>query len=80
MFGEPFGSQIGKGSKKFEFNHVLQPILELFTNSLPHRTQIVYTPDSSNFMQIMNCNPFKSKVNEASTGSGSFSHVFCKVC
>lgn len=81
MIGKPYGSQIGiqtKGSKKFAFIHVLQPTPELWTNSLPHRTQIVYTPDSSYIIQRMNCNPFKSKVIEAGTGSGSFSHAFAR--
>ncbi|CAL9736186.1 tRNA (adenine(58)-N(1))-methyltransferase catalytic subunit TRM61 [Monosporozyma servazzii] len=80
MIGKPYGSQIGihtRGSGKFAFIHVLQPTPELWTLSLPHRTQIVYTPDSSYIMQRLNCNP-QSRVIEAGTGSGSFSHAFAR--
>lgn len=80
MIGKPFGSQIAvrtKGSNKFGFVHVLQPTPELWTLSLPHRTQIVYTPDSSYIMQRLQCSPH-SRVIEAGTGSGSFSHAFAR--
>lgn len=80
MIGKPYGSQIGihtRGSGKFAFIHVLQPTPELWTISLPHRTQIVYTPDSSYIMQRLNCNG-NSRVIEAGTGSGSFSHAFAR--
>lgn len=80
MIGKPYGSQIAirtKGSNKFAFIHVLQPTPELWTTSLPHRTQIVYTPDSSYIMQRMNCGP-TTRVIEAGTGSGSFSHAFAR--
>lgn len=80
MIGKPFGSQIAirtKGSNKFAFIHVLQPTPELWTISLPHRTQIVYTPDSSYIMQKLNCGP-NTRAIEAGTGSGSFSHAFAR--
>lgn len=80
IIGKPYGSQIAirtKGSNKFAFVHVLQPTPELWTLSLPHRTQIVYTPDSSYIMQRLNCSPH-SRVIEAGTGSGSFSHAFAR--
>ncbi|SCU99784.1 LAME_0G05468g1_1 [Lachancea meyersii CBS 8951] len=80
MIGKPFGSQIAvrtRGSNKFGFIHVLQPTPELWTLSLPHRTQIVYTPDSSYIMQRIQCSP-QSRVIEAGTGSGSFSHAFAR--
>ncbi|CCH61055.1 hypothetical protein TBLA_0D05630 [Henningerozyma blattae CBS 6284] len=80
MIGKPYGSQIAirtKGSNKFAFIHVLQPTPELWTLSLPHRTQIVYTPDSSYIMERLNCGP-NSNVIEAGTGSGSFSHAFAR--
>ena len=53
MIGKPYGSQIAirtKSLNKFAFIHILQPTPELWTLSLPHRTQIVYTPDSSYIM------------------------------
>ncbi len=80
MIGKPYGSQIAirtKVAKKFAFVHVMQPSPELWTLSLPHRTQIVYTPDSSYIMQRLNCSP-NSRVIEAGTGSGSFSHAFAR--
>lgn len=80
MIGKPYGSQIAiktKTSNKFAFIHILQPTPELWTLSLPHRTQIVYTPDSSYIMQRLNCGP-KTRVIEAGTGSGSFSHAFAR--
>lgn len=80
MIGRPYGSQIAirtKGSNKFAFIHVLQPTPELWTLSLPHRTQIVYTPDSSYIMERLNCSP-RTKAIEAGTGSGSFSHAFAR--
>lgn len=80
MIGKPYGSQIAirtRGTGRFAFVHVLQPTPELWTLSLPHRTQIVYTPDSSYIMQRMNCNPH-TRVIEAGTGSGSFSHAFAR--
>ncbi|KAL3230741.1 hypothetical protein RNJ44_01190 [Nakaseomyces bracarensis] len=80
MVGKPYGSQIAirtKTAKKFAFIHVMQPSPELWTLSLPHRTQIVYTPDSSYIMQRLNCGP-STRVIEAGTGSGSFSHAFAR--
>ncbi|AMD19119.1 HBR218Wp [Eremothecium sinecaudum] len=80
MIGKEYGSQIAvrtKGSNRFGFIHVLQCTPELWTLSLPHRTQIVYTPDSSYIMQKLQCGP-RSRVIEAGTGSGSFSHTFAR--
>jgi len=80
MIGKQYGSQIAirtRGTGRFAFVHVLQPTPELWTLSLPHRTQIVYTPDSSYVMQRMNCGPH-TRVLEAGTGSGSFSHAFAR--
>ncbi|KAF5103464.1 hypothetical protein D0Z03_000181 [Geotrichum reessii] len=45
--------------------------------SLPHRTQIVYTPDSSYIVQRLRIRP-GSKVLEAGTGSGSFTHAMSR--
>lgn len=81
MIGKPYGSQIAirtrGGTGRFSFVHVLQPTPELWTLSLPHRTQIVYTPDSSYIMQRLGCGPH-TRVIEAGTGSGSFSHAFAR--
>lgn len=76
IIGSSYGSQIpsttGSG-----FIHVLKPTPELWTLSLPHRTQIVYTPDSSYIIQRLKVLP-GSVVIEAGTGSGSFSHAFAR--
>jgi tRNA (adenine57-N1/adenine58-N1)-methyltransferase len=76
MIGLEFGSQITT-PKDRGFVYLLQPTPELWTMSLPHRTQIVYTPDSSYILQRLNvCNG--SRVIEAGTGSGSFTHAFSR--
>jgi len=72
MIGKPYGSQI-TSSKGYGFIHLLQPTPELWTLSLPHRTQIVYTPDSSYITQRLGITN-GSRVIEAGTGSASFSH------
>lgn len=78
MIGLPFGSQIstpkGKG-----FVYLLHPTAELWTLSLPHRTQIVYTADSSYIIQRLNVKN-GTNVIEAGTGSGSFTHAFSRSC
>ncbi|OWB77637.1 hypothetical protein B5S32_g1811 [[Candida] boidinii] len=76
MIGLPYGSQI-TSSSGYGFIHILAPTPELWTISLPHRTQIVYTPDSSYIIQRLNVTA-GSRVIEAGTGSGSFSHSFAR--
>lgn len=76
MIGVPYGSQIS-GAKGYGFIHLLNPTPEMWTLSLPHRTQIVYTPDSSYIVQRMNVKP-GSRVIEAGTGSASFTHAFAR--
>lgn len=56
------------------FCHVLPPTPEAWTMSLPHRTQVVYTPDYSYVIQKMSVRP-GSVVLEAGAGSGSFTHA-----
>ncbi|KAH3675570.1 hypothetical protein WICMUC_002659 [Wickerhamomyces mucosus] len=76
IVGKKYGSQI-KGSKGYGFIHLLQPTAELWTLSLPHRTQIVYTPDSSYITQRLGIT-CGSRVIEAGTGSASFSHSLAR--
>lgn len=76
MIGLQYGSQITT-PKDRGFVYLLQPTPELWTMSLPHRTQIVYTPDSSYILQRLNVT-VGSKVIEAGTGSGSFTHAFAR--
>lgn len=56
------------------FLHVLAPTAELWTSSLPHRTQVVYTPDSSFILHKLGVRP-GSVLIEAGAGSGSFTHA-----
>ncbi|KAK3986301.1 tRNA methyltransferase complex GCD14 subunit-domain-containing protein [Cladorrhinum sp. PSN332] len=56
------------------FIHVLPPTPEVWTSSLPHRTQVVYTPDYSYVLHRIRARP-GSVLIEAGAGSGSFSHA-----
>lgn len=56
------------------FIHVLPPTPENWTTSLPHRTQVVYTPDYSYILHRIRARP-GSVLLEAGSGSGSFTHA-----
>ena len=56
------------------FLHLLPPTPELWTAGLPHRTQVVYTPDYSYILHRLRVRP-GSVVIEAGAGSGSFTHA-----
>ncbi|KAK3685507.1 S-adenosyl-L-methionine-dependent methyltransferase [Podospora appendiculata] len=56
------------------FVHVLPPTPEIWTTSLPHRTQVVYTPDYSYILHRIRARP-GAVIIEAGAGSGSFSHA-----
>ena len=56
------------------FAHILPPTPELWTVSLPHRTQVVYTPDYSLILQKLKARPGDTVI-EAGAGSGSFTHA-----
>ncbi|OJJ55249.1 hypothetical protein ASPSYDRAFT_71747 [Aspergillus sydowii CBS 593.65] len=56
------------------FLHLLCPTPELWTASLPHRTQVVYTPDYSYVLHRLGVRP-GSTIIEAGAGSGSFTHA-----
>jgi tRNA (adenine57-N1/adenine58-N1)-methyltransferase len=56
------------------FIHVLPPTPENWTTSLPHRTQVVYTPDYSYILHRLRVRP-GSVIIEAGSGSGSFTHA-----
>ncbi|KAI9830352.1 MAG: hypothetical protein M1819_005733 [Sarea resinae] len=56
------------------FIHLLPPTPESWTTSLPHRTQVVYTPDYSYILNRLRARP-GSVLIEAGAGSGSFTHA-----
>ncbi|KAI1149911.1 tRNA methyltransferase complex GCD14 subunit [Nemania diffusa] len=56
------------------FIHVLPPTPEVWTSSLPHRTQVVYTPDYSYILHRIRARP-GAQIIEAGSGSGSFTHA-----
>ncbi|KAL8920372.1 MAG: hypothetical protein Q9172_004539 [Xanthocarpia lactea] len=56
------------------FCHILPPTPEIWTASLPHRTQVVYTPDYSYVLQRLRVTPGTILI-EAGAGSGSFTHA-----
>ena len=56
------------------FAHLLPPTPESWTSSLPHRTQVVYTPDYSYILQRLRVRP-GTQLIEAGAGSGSFTHA-----
>lgn len=56
------------------FCHLLYPTPETWTASLPHRTQVVYTPDYSYILHRLRVRP-GGTIIEAGAGSGSFTHA-----
>jgi len=56
------------------FIHLLPPTPENWTSSLPHRTQVVYTPDYSYILHRIRARP-GTNIIEAGAGSGSFTHA-----
>ncbi|KAM0748482.1 tRNA methyltransferase complex GCD14 subunit, partial [Meredithblackwellia eburnea MCA 4105] len=71
-FGTKFPSASGKG-----FIYLLKPTPELWTLALPHRTQILYLPDIAFITSYLDVKA-GSKIIEAGTGSGSFSHSLAR--
>lgn len=71
---EDAGEDVATEPTSTGFLHVLAPTAELWTASLPHRTQVVYTPDSSFILHKLQVRP-GSVLIEAGAGSGSFTHA-----
>ncbi|WFC94020.1 guanidinoacetate N-methyltransferase [Malassezia brasiliensis] len=76
MIGKPYGCKLHARSRK-GFVYLLRPTPELWTVSLPHRTQILYAPDMSFIVMKLNVTP-GAAVIEAGTGSGSFTHTLAR--
>ncbi|KAK6725468.1 hypothetical protein RB195_004039 [Necator americanus] len=71
VIGKPWGSRI---SATAGYVFALRPSAELWTRSLPRRTQILYTPDCSLILQLLDARP-GSVICESGTGSGSLSRA-----
>ncbi|KAF4120763.1 tRNA (adenine57-N1/adenine58-N1)-methyltransferase catalytic subunit [Geosmithia morbida] len=69
---EPAAKKVVAASSGFV--HMLRPTPELWTTSLPHRTQVVYTPDYSYILSRLRARP-GTRIIEAGAGSGSFTHA-----
>ncbi|XP_043240522.1 tRNA (adenine(58)-N(1))-methyltransferase catalytic subunit TRMT61A-like isoform X1 [Amphibalanus amphitrite] len=74
LVGMKYGSQV-QMTRGWAF--ALHPTPELWTLTLPHRTQILYTPDISMVLTQLELRP-GSVVCEAGTGSGSLSHAILR--
>lgn len=74
LIGKSYGSKVelSKG-----WGYIFQPTPELWTVTLPHRTQIIYTPDISMIILQLEIKP-GSVVIESGTGSGSLSHALIR--
>ncbi|KAI8800977.1 tRNA methyltransferase complex subunit Cpd1 [Cladochytrium replicatum] len=76
IIGKPWGSKIFSTNKK-GYVHLLYPTPEMWTDCLPHRTQILYTTDISYVSCLLDLKP-GVKMIESGTGSGSFSHSLAR--
>ncbi|XP_066150717.1 tRNA (adenine(58)-N(1))-methyltransferase catalytic subunit TRMT61A [Euwallacea fornicatus] len=74
LIGKIYGSKV---SLSKGWGYVLAPTPELWTLTLPHRTQIIYTPDISMILMQLELSP-GSVVIESGTGSGSLSHAIIR--
>ena len=74
--GKPFGHLVASECGKRRVA-LLRPTPELWTRSLPHRTQILYSADISLVIQFLRIQE-GSVVIESGTGSGSMTHALSK--
>eukprot|EP00038_Savillea_parva_P008302 m.176067 g.176067 ORF g.176067 m.176067 type:complete len:316 (+) comp14104_c0_seq1:219-1166(+) len=76
MVGARFGSKMVCDRTR-GFVHLLHPTPELWTVSLPHRTQILYGTDIATVVMELDLGP-GSVVVESGTGSGSLTHALAR--
>jgi tRNA (adenine57-N1/adenine58-N1)-methyltransferase len=74
LVGKRYGSRI---TLPRGWCYLLHPTCELWTKTVVHRTQIIYTPDISMIIFGLDLKP-GSKVVEAGTGTGSLSHALIR--
>lgn len=74
LIGKKFGTkiQLSRG-----WAYVLHPTCELWTLTLPHRTQILYSLDVGTVIHELQLRP-GVRVAESGTGSGSLSHALIR--
>lgn len=72
--GENVADDGGHVERDRGFIYILKPTPELWAQCLPHRTQIIYTPDYSYIIFRLHMRPGEV-VLEAGAGSGSFTHA-----
>ncbi|XP_038554283.1 tRNA (adenine(58)-N(1))-methyltransferase catalytic subunit TRMT61A [Micropterus salmoides] len=75
LIGKRYGSKVTCSKGKWVL--VLHPTPELWTVTLPHRTQILYTTDIATITMMLELKP-GSIVCESGTGSGSLSHAILR--
>lgn len=76
MLAAPYGTKIYSRDRK-GFIMMLRPTPELWTDSLPHRTQIIYNTDISNIILRLELVPGCIAI-ESGTGSGSMTHSMAR--
>ena len=75
--GRRFGERVSEPRGRGGFVYLLSPSPELWTATLPHRTQILYIADISMIVLQLELQP-GSVCIEAGTGSGSLSHALAR--
>ncbi|XP_067895090.1 tRNA (adenine(58)-N(1))-methyltransferase catalytic subunit TRMT61A [Heterodontus francisci] len=75
LIGKKYGSKVT--CSKGGWVYILHPTPELWTVTLPHRTQILYSTDISMIIMMLELKP-GSIVCESGTGSGSLSHAIIR--
>mmetsp|Transcript_98060 Transcript_98060/g.245668 ORF Transcript_98060/g.245668 Transcript_98060/m.245668 type:complete len:335 (-) Transcript_98060:10-1014(-) len=76
LIGRPWGSKV-RSRKGGAWLAMLRPSPEMLTQSLVHRTQIIYHADISLLLTLLDAQPGKI-ICEAGTGSGSVSSSFAR--
>ncbi|ORY25237.1 tRNA methyltransferase complex GCD14 subunit-domain-containing protein [Naematelia encephala] len=77
LVGQKYGSKIHSPAPNPGFVFALRPTPELWTLSLPHRTQILYMPDIAYITMRLGVRVGGSVI-EAGTGSGSMTHALSR--